>query len=530
MASQPTATPLLALKIPRNVLDKLRSSDEIKLTLGGKEKGIGGSMVIAGMRFDVRYRAERGGTSLVFQGKPPTIAGGDSASAHWEPHGKVTGRLTLLPPKGSQLAERRSMARPTELTTAPLDSTQTAFSSMVEKAVAEQTQQQQQQQQLHQQQQRAKERAAAKQAPLKRPGVAAQNQKHLKQTRDRLLHYLAFQPCEEEKAIGKLKGSRQEVLDILKSIATADGTLWTLRPERFCEVRIMEWDKYKDGLRLQVAANCLAAFDKLGLPADDPDRLRVIDVQKKLKAIIANQRAQQGAEKSGVSAAPAAAITGPPVTVAVASATSALPNTSVIRSPTVPSISLPKEASAAKKKPTRSVIAPTLAKTLGMKGAKPTKRKLTGTTDALTSLSRSTANASTGTGTGVSAGAGANTGANTGTAPTRPSVTPDTSHDTKLASKRTVLKNEDGELNDGEIREEGETSGPEYGKAAELLAPSKPGLQASRGHSHSASFQGDRQRNGPSSQSRLPVDRKRFRRLRAESDVHPASDTEADYS
>ncbi|KAJ1932753.1 hypothetical protein EC988_009348, partial [Linderina pennispora] len=200
MASQST-TPLLALKIPRNVLDKLQSTDGIQLTLGGKEKGIGGSMVIAGMRYDVRYRAERGGVALVFQGKSPTIVSGDAESAQWEPHGKVTGRLTLLPPKGTQPTERKPAARPAEPAgMASLESSQTAFSSMVEKAVAEQTQQQ-----------RAKERAAAKPAPLKRPGVAAQHQKHLKQTRDRLLHYLAFASCEEEKAMAKLKGSRQEV-------------------------------------------------------------------------------------------------------------------------------------------------------------------------------------------------------------------------------------------------------------------------------------------------------------------------------
>ncbi|KAI9474709.1 hypothetical protein BX667DRAFT_499125 [Coemansia mojavensis] len=169
--------------------------------------------------------------------------------------------------------------------------------------------------------------SASKSTPQKKPGIFRQNREIL---REKILHTLALAPAEEAQVLESAKPPQNAAVDILNSVGRKSGSVWSLRPEKFRLVQIDSWQTYSKQDRLQVADNALRAFDELNLAADDADRVHVEKLRRRLEL--------------GLSDDPAAE---------------------------TPAKGLTKTT---KKKPMRSVIAPTLSKARHLDANKSHKR------------------------------------------------------------------------------------------------------------------------------------------------------------
>ncbi|KAJ2455832.1 hypothetical protein EV183_000447 [Coemansia sp. RSA 2336] len=169
--------------------------------------------------------------------------------------------------------------------------------------------------------------SASKPTPQKKPGIFRQNREIL---RDRILHTLALAPTEEAQILERVKPPQNAAVDILNSVGQQSGSVWSLRPEKFRLVQIDSWQGYSKQDMLQVAGNALRAFDELNLPADDADRVRVEKLRRRL---------EHGLNDDSAAETPAKGAT-----------------------------------KTTKKKPMRSVIAPTLSKTRHLDANKSHKR------------------------------------------------------------------------------------------------------------------------------------------------------------
>ncbi|KAJ2370010.1 hypothetical protein H4S01_000643 [Coemansia sp. RSA 2610] len=156
----------------------------------------------------------------------------------------------------------------------------------------------------------------------------------------------AIRPAEETQILDQVKSPQNVVLEALSVLGQKTDGSWSLKPEKFKLVQIDSWQKYCVQDRLRVAANALKAFDVLGLPANDRDRVRVERLQQQLT--------RGPAQKQQPKSEPATAVSA--------------------NAPGAPLANQAKESPAPKKKPVRSVIAPTLSKPLHPDAAKPTKR------------------------------------------------------------------------------------------------------------------------------------------------------------
>ncbi|KAJ2416208.1 hypothetical protein GGI10_001134 [Coemansia sp. RSA 2530] len=329
MSNSATA-PLLFTKLPRHVVEKLQSAPpgEIQLAIGGKERTINGSIIIGSSRYDVRYSNDRAtAPSLLFQGSPPKPATSEGW-ASWTRRGKLMGTLTFksknkpsgLAISGSSNLANTAKAPKSSPTLPPDEALLTALHAQASSS-------------------------AAKSPPQKKSGIVRHNRELL---RDRVLHLLALAPADESDLVERLKSPSSTVLDVLTGLAKKTDTMWTLLPEQYKHVQIESWLQYNDRAKEKVISNALAAFDALGLSADNSDRQRILQIQKRL----ANASA--------------------PVLSSSVGASSAAP----LKGPSVPSISLPKDVPTPKKKPVRSVIAPTLPKKLKAEPNKEAKRLL----------------------------------------------------------------------------------------------------------------------------------------------------------
>ncbi|KAJ2394819.1 hypothetical protein GGI23_004545, partial [Coemansia sp. RSA 2559] len=196
---------------------------------------------------------------------------------------------------------------------------------------------------------------APKATPHKMPGILRQKREML---RERLLHMLALAAVDELTVLDKFNSPKNVVLDMLETLGkrTDDGK-WTLQSKRFKDVEVDTWPSYSATDREQVIDNAIHAFDSLGLPADDPSRVGVLQQRKRLRdGADLGTSANATTTASAESFAPAANVPRVP------------------KDPTVPSISLPRETPTPKKKPVRSVIAPTLVRKVHMGANKAAKR------------------------------------------------------------------------------------------------------------------------------------------------------------
>ncbi|KAJ1979427.1 hypothetical protein H4R33_005721 [Dimargaris cristalligena] len=100
--------------------------------------------------------------------------------------------------------------------------------------------------------------------------------------RTRLVQLLALHPTSIDSLVNTVKAKRDTVHQVLTQIAQApaNGTdkdvQWTLRPETYREVRIHDWSRYSVIERNAVIRNAEAAFDRLKLPANAPERSNLI--------------------------------------------------------------------------------------------------------------------------------------------------------------------------------------------------------------------------------------------------------------
>ncbi|KAG9322961.1 hypothetical protein KVV02_004337 [Mortierella alpina] len=90
----------------------------------------------------------------------------------------------------------------------------------------------------------------------------------------RVVQLLATHPRgTEEKELRKLLRVGQEDLKpILDAVADLSGGRYVLKPETYRKVKIHDWRSYSAKQREIVVKNASAAFDKLGLPPDAPER------------------------------------------------------------------------------------------------------------------------------------------------------------------------------------------------------------------------------------------------------------------
>ncbi|KAJ1799470.1 hypothetical protein LPJ59_001803 [Coemansia sp. RSA 2399] len=340
MSTQPKPS-LLFTRLPRQLVDRLQSAspEELQFILGGKERITTGSISVGDARYDVRYSSERASAPpLLYQGaEPQTAASGDWAQ--WTQRGKLVGKLTLVS-KARGAATVPAIAKQAQTDASALAATLHPLSDGRRLKGSDEVE---------------TSTTAPKATPHKMPGILRQNREML---RERLLHMLALAPVDESTVLERFNGPKNVVLDMLETLGKrADDGKWALQSERFKDVEVDAWPSYNAADRERAINNAIHAFDSLGLPADDPSRVSVLQQRKRLR---------DGAD-SGASAN----------TSTDASAESFVPAANVPRvpkDPTVPSISLPRETPTPKKKPVRSVIAPTLVRKVHMEANKAAKR------------------------------------------------------------------------------------------------------------------------------------------------------------
>ncbi|KAJ1664624.1 hypothetical protein IW140_004017 [Coemansia sp. RSA 1813] len=366
--SAPPKTSLLFMRLPRQLVDRLQSAspEELQFVLGGKERITTGSITVGDAKYDVRYSSERASAPpLLYQGgAPQTAALGDWAQ--WTQRGKLVGKLTLLskvraanapaamqqtqagasalaaiPPPADRHFNPQARASGQGADEVTRSGTELLDSSDARTSVVGPMNSQ---------------TAVPKSAPQKRPGILRQNREML---RERLLHMLALAPVDESAVLERFNGPKNVVLDMLETLGErTDEDKWTLQRERFRDVEVDTWPRYNVADRERVIGNAIRAFDALGLSADDPSRVNVLRLRKRLR----------NETESGSAVAPAES------SVPAAAAAAAADTPKVPKGPTVPSISLPRDKPAPKKKPARSVIAPTLVRKVHMEANKTAKR------------------------------------------------------------------------------------------------------------------------------------------------------------
>ncbi|KAJ2229319.1 hypothetical protein IWW45_006247 [Coemansia sp. RSA 485] len=507
MSAQPK-TPLIFIRLPRNVVEKLPTlaAEELQLVLGGKERITTGTLRLGSQRFDVRFSSERSSAPpLLFQGLIPQPMGSDKWT-DWEERGKLVGKLTVTsknkPVPGSTTMHTPAMHPAAAFPTHSSDSSAIGQSLAARSADAsakalspQMTAQVPVPAPTH-----TRMPSITRTAPQKKPGILRQNREMLK---DQVLHILACGPEEETQILDRIKGPPNAVLDALGSLAQKTGSRWALQPESYKQVNIENWPKYDSQTKEKVAKNALAAFDTLGLPAEDPDRRRIAQVL---------QRINGGTRSSS----------GPPAADTVTSLSASVK----LKSPTVPSISLPKDSPAPKKKPVRSIIAPTSVKKPRPELAKMPQRA--GPPPGLAPENTSDNNrASTASNTN---------NANSGISPTHSTKAKEPSRHMLSASSveaGATYKTLNAKPGNGEQRQPTQIS--EEGNA--YTNQGRP-RATSRSHFMSAPSTATNPTNpvnaaspaaAKADQRYLPVGRKNGRRIREEPDNYAASDAEAEY-
>ncbi|KAF9278212.1 hypothetical protein BGZ68_008708 [Mortierella alpina] len=83
---------------------------------------------------------------------------------------------------------------------------------------------------------------------------------------------LATQPRGTEELRKMLKVGQEDLKPILDSVADLSGGRYVLKPETYHKVKIHDWRSYSAKERESVIKNASAAFDKLGLAPDAPER------------------------------------------------------------------------------------------------------------------------------------------------------------------------------------------------------------------------------------------------------------------
>ncbi|KAJ2739474.1 hypothetical protein H4R23_000434 [Coemansia sp. Cherry 401B] len=298
-------TPLLFVKLPRHVVESLQtaSPEDLKLVLGGKERITTGTLHVGDARHDVRYSGERGSAvPLLFQGSTTSPAGGNGW-AQWTQRGKLVGKLTVL--NKNKLQPQSHLG------------TTTAVSDVNSKAAAISQEPQATRVDVPKDTSPTQNMpvSATRSAPQKKPGIFRQNRELL---RDKILHILAQGPAEETQILDQVKSPQNVVLEALSVLGQKTDGSWSLKPEKFKLVQIDSWQKYCVQDRLRVAANALKAFDVLGLPANDRDRVRVERLQQqltpKVRSRSSSDAAQQGVPRRprGPSLSPIADLPGSP--------------------------------------------------------------------------------------------------------------------------------------------------------------------------------------------------------------------------
>ncbi|KAJ2509987.1 hypothetical protein H4217_008079 [Coemansia sp. RSA 1939] len=394
----PEKTPLLVVRLPRQVVDMLQSTsaEELQFILGGKERITTGVIAAGDKCYDVRYSAERASAPpLLYQGgAPKTAASGNWAQ--WTQRGKLAGKLTLVSkaraknaPATIQYAQTQTHAQADEggstAVRPPVDrqpqmhafgefhgankaisaSGETGTATDANNPTTDSLQ---------------KRATASKAAPQKKPGILRQNREML---RERLMHILALTPVEESLILEKFSGPKNIVLETLEMVGRkVDGDRWALQNERYRDIKIETWPRYSAADRERVISNAINAIKSLGLSADDPLRVRVLQIRRRLREEGSSSNsgvAGVTAATEGTAATSAAQV---PETSPVKTASAQVPMAAsaqgdvarVPKGPTVASISLPKELPTHKRKPSRSVIAPTLVRKVQLGASKAAKR------------------------------------------------------------------------------------------------------------------------------------------------------------
>ncbi|KAJ2660095.1 hypothetical protein IWW48_003147 [Coemansia sp. RSA 1200] len=391
----PEKTPLLFVRLPRQVVDMLQSTsaEELQFILGGKERITTGVITAGDKCYDVRYSAERASAPpLLYQGgAPKTAASGNWAQ--WTQRGKLAGKLTLVSkaraknaPATIQYAQTQTQAQSDEggstAVRPPVDrhSQMHAFEVFhgANKAISIPGETGSVTDANNPITDPLQKRAtASKAAPQKKPGILRQNREML---RERLMHILALTPVEESLILEKFSGPKSIVLETLEMVGKkVDGDRWALQNERFRDIKIETWPRYSASDRERVISNAINAFKSLGLSEDDPLRVSVLRIRRRLR--------EEGSSSNNGVAGVAAATEGTaaaqvPETSPVKTASAQVPVAAstqgdvarVPKGPTVASISLPKELPTHKRKPSRSVIAPTLVRKVQLGASKAAKR------------------------------------------------------------------------------------------------------------------------------------------------------------
>ncbi|KAJ2556608.1 hypothetical protein EV175_001893 [Coemansia sp. RSA 1933] len=336
-------TSLLFVKLPKQLVERLQNSspEELQLVLGGKERITTGTIGVGEMRYDVRYSSERASAPpLLYQGASPQATASAEGWTQWKQCGKLAGKLTLVGkarsganvPSGVHQMQSDDIHAKIYAPSAAIQGSD-GVDAMGAGTLGIQA------------------AGGLKAAPQKRPGILRQNREIL---HDRLLHLLALGPVDEAGVLEKFNGPKSAVLEMLETMGKrlGDGK-WALQDKWFKDIEIETWPKYSAADRERVIANALHAFDALGLPTDDPSRTIVLRIRKRLR-----DGGDSGTRSVGSMEVSAPAADGPRVP----------------KGPTVPSLSLPKEKPTPKKKPGRSMIAPTLVRKVHMEANKAAKR------------------------------------------------------------------------------------------------------------------------------------------------------------
>ncbi|KAJ1900460.1 hypothetical protein LPJ66_001447 [Kickxella alabastrina] len=325
-AKTQSKTQLLFMKLPRHVIERLTNlpAEDLQLILGGKERITTGTLRVGSQRFDVRFSSERtSAPPLLFQGNQPQSAGSDQWS-DWMPRGRTMGKLTVLGKQKSfpgpapmsapamahaadggrmpqaQVAQVAQMTRPAHARTASTTLPAAASTAGAAAGPGPGSGSGSGSGSAH-----VRVSSVSRAAPQKKPGIVRQNREMV---REQVLHMLAREPMDELAILDRIKSPAALVLDTLGALCKKTGVRWALLPESYRMVRIDSgWPRLSAQEQELVAANAIQAFDALGLPADDPERVRVRLIRQGLAAaeqgLAAAEQAPSTAAAKGVASA-----------------------------------------------------------------------------------------------------------------------------------------------------------------------------------------------------------------------------------
>ncbi|KAJ1919578.1 hypothetical protein IWQ60_007220 [Tieghemiomyces parasiticus] len=105
--------------------------------------------------------------------------------------------------------------------------------------------------------------------------------------RTRLIQKLALRPERTDALVAAVKAKRDDVLAVLvhiaksgKAAADSPDALWSLLDDAYREVKIFDWPQYVAQDRANVVKRAGAAFDRLRLPPDAPERSKLTPLVK----------------------------------------------------------------------------------------------------------------------------------------------------------------------------------------------------------------------------------------------------------